>query len=96
MVRRAAHDADHRPGTRHEKAGQGVVDEEVVQPLGEPFGHVWGATAMCPDVLVDAPVQRGGVSGSGVPALHQVVARVQALATHHVRTLGVVQDILDS
>ena len=46
--------------------------------------------------VVDAPVQRGGVVCSGVPALHQIVARVQALGLHDVGTLDVGQDILES
>ena len=77
-------------------AGQGAVDEEVVHPLGEAFDHVRRASAMRLDVFVDAPVQRGGVIRSGVPALHQIVARVQALGTHDVGTLDVAQDILES
>ena len=93
---RAAHDADHRPGALHEKAGQGAVDEVVVRPLGEAFDHVRRASAVGLDVPVDAPVQRGGVIRPGVPALHQVVARVQALRTHDVGTLDVAQDVLES
>ena len=93
---RAAHDADHRPGVLREKAGQGVVDEVVVRPLGEAFGHVRRASAVRLDVPVDAPVQRGRVIRPGVPAVHQVVARVQARGTHVVGALGVAQNILES
>jgi hypothetical protein len=64
--------------------------------LGEAFTHLWRASAMRPDVFVDAPVQRGGVIRSGMPALHQLIARIQALVTHEVGTLDVVQDILES
>ena len=71
-----------------EIADQGAVDEVIVRPLGEALGHVRRAPSMPLDVGVDAPVPRGGVVRSGVPALHQLVARVQALATHDVRTLG--------
>jgi hypothetical protein len=34
--------------------------------------------------------------GSGVPALHQIVARAQAVRADGIRTLGVVHDRLDS
>jgi hypothetical protein len=64
--------------------------------LGEALDHVRRPSATRLDVLVDAPVERDGVIGSGMPARHQVIAGVQTLGKHVVGTVGVGHDILDS
>ena len=48
------------------------------------------------DVCVDPSVQRDGVIAAGVPAVHQIVARVQALRAYGIGTLGVAHEFVDS
>ena len=93
---RPAHDADHRPAGPHEEARQRDIDEVVVRALRQAFVHVGSAPAVRLDVRVDPPVERRRVVGAGVPALHQIVARVQALRAHVVGTLGGAQEVLES
>src|SRR5438067_1487236 len=72
-----------------------AIDEVVVRALRQALVHVGSAPAMGLDVCVDPPVQRGRMIGSGVPALHEIVARVQAVAAYSEGTLGVARARLD-
>jgi hypothetical protein len=79
-----------------EKARQRDIDEVIVRALREAFVYVGSAAPMRLDVCVDPPVQRDGVIAAGVPAVHQIVARVQALRAYGIGTLGVAHEFVDS